>query len=122
MVVVAVVEALAEYEHFLSTFESRKTGIGCRNLQISGAVVKPTTSSVHQPRWVQGLDNISQGEFWILAFHNLAPALVVDNPGDNTRIATVLGDQEFQLALEFLLLLGVRKNCFHRAVVESPGL
>ena len=112
MVVVAVVEALANVH----------LAFGCENLQVASTVVKPPTSSVHQSCGIHRIDNISQGEFWVLSVHNLAPTLIVDNPGDNTGIATVLSDQELQLALEFLLLLGVRKDCFQSAVVESPGL
>jgi len=99
-----------------------KTISGCENLQVACAVVKPTTSSVNQSRWVQRLNDISKGEFWILAVDDLTPTFVVDNPGNDTGIATVLSDQELQLALEFLLLLGVGEDRFHSAVIESPSL
>ena len=91
-------------------------------VEVASAVVKPTTGSVHQPSWVQRLNDISESELRILAIHNLTPAFVVDHPRYNTRVTPVLSNQELQLALEFLLLLSVGEDSFHRAIVESPGL
>lgn len=65
---------------------------------------------------------VGEGEFGIFAFGDLAPALVVDDPGDDAGIAAVLADEYFKLALEFLLLLGVWEDGFNGAVVECAAL
>jgi hypothetical protein len=120
MIVVAL-EALAEHKHSQLTCGCEEI-LACENLQIASAMVEPATRSVHQSRGVQRLDDISKGELRILAVDNLTPAFVVDDPSNNTRVAAMLGDHELQLALEFLLLLGIGEDGFHRAVIESPRL
>jgi hypothetical protein len=120
MIVVAL-EALAEHKHSQLTCGCEEI-LGCKNLQIASTMVDPATRSVHQSRGVQRLNNISKGEFRVLAIGNLSPTFIVDDPRDNARVAAMLSDQELQLALEFLLLLGIGEDGFHRAVIESPRL
>ena len=68
------------------------------------------------------MDEVGEGEFGIFALGDLAPAFVVDDPGDDAGIAAVLADERFELTLEFLLLLGIGKDGFDGAVVECAAL
>jgi hypothetical protein len=91
-------------------------------VEIAGAVVEPTACGVYEPCRVQGVYEVGEGEFWVLAVGDLAPAFVVDDPGDDAGVAAVLADEKFELALEFLLLVGVWEDGFDGAVVEGAAL
>lgn len=91
-------------------------------VEVAGAMVKPATGGDHQPRWVEGVYEVSECEFGILTVGDLAPAFVVDDPGDDAGVAAVLADEQLELALEFLLLLGVGENGLDGAVIECAAL
>lgn len=99
-----------------------RIGIMVVVVEVTSTVVKPATRCVNQSGRIQRVYQIGQFELGVLSIANLTPAFVVDNPGDNTRIATVLANKQFKLSLELLLLFGIWKNVDYRAVVKSLRL
>lgn len=90
--------------------------------EVACAVVEPAAGRIDESGGVEGVDEVGELELRIVGVADLAPAFIVDHPGDDAGIAAVLADEDFELALEFLLLLGVREDVLHRAVVQCPGL
>ena len=62
----------------------------------------PAGDSIDQPRRVQLTDTLGQGKLRVIV-GDLAPPFVVDDPGDDARIAFVLVDHDLKLALELRL-------------------
>lgn len=91
-------------------------------VEIAGAVVEPATGGIYESCWVERVDEVGEGKFGVFALGDLAPAFVVDDPGDDAGVAAVLTDECFELALEFLLLLSVWKDGFDGAIVECATL
>ena len=99
-----------------------RVGVVVVVVEVAGAMVEPSAGGIYEPCWIQGVHEISECEFGVFAIGDLAPACVVDDPGDDARIAAVLANEQFELALEFLLLFGVGKNGLDGAVIECATL
>jgi len=89
---------------------------------VASAVIVPSTCRVHQPRWIERVYEVCERKFGIFAINDLAPAFVVDDPGDDAGVAAVLADEQFELTLEFLLLICVRENGLDGTVIECATL
>jgi len=99
-----------------------RVGVVVVVVEVAGAMVEPATCSDHQPRWVEGVYEVGECEFRILTISDLAPAFVVDDPGDDAGVAAVLADEQLELALEFLLLFGIWENGLDSTVIECAAL
>jgi hypothetical protein len=64
-------------------------------VEIAGAVVEPAACGVHEPCWVQGVYEVGESEFGVFAVGDLAPAFVIDDPGDDAGVAAVLANEKF---------------------------
>lgn len=70
-----------------------RVGIVVIVVKVAGAVVKPAAGGIYESCWVQRVDKVGEREFGVFAFGNLAPAFVVDDPGDDAGVAAVLADE-----------------------------
>jgi hypothetical protein len=91
-------------------------------VEVAGAMVEPSAGGIYEPCRIQGVYEVGKCELGVFAIGDLAPAFVVDDPGDDAGIAAVLADEQFELALEFLLLLGVGKDGLDGAIIECATL
>lgn len=99
-----------------------RVGVVVIVVEIAGAVVEPATGGIYESCWVQRVYKVGECEFGIFTLGNLAPAFVVNDPGDDAGVAAVLSDKRFELALEFLLLLGIGKDGLDGTVVKCATL
>lgn len=107
-----------------------RTGVVMVVRKVACAMVPPARCRVDQPRPVQGLDTLREGNLWVWWREQLAPAFVVYDlskhgqqvpswvsshglctyPGHDARVAQVLVDEDVELALKLLLLRRVRRE------------
>jgi hypothetical protein len=69
-------------------------------------MIMPPTDCIDQPCGIQFAHPLRKRKLRIRR-HNLRPALVVDDPRHDTRVALELVDEDIELAREFVLLRGV---------------
>lgn len=62
-------------------------------VEVAGAVVEPAAGRIYESCWIQRVHEVGEGEFGVFAFSDLAPAFVVDDPGDDAGVAAVLADE-----------------------------
>ena len=91
-------------------------------VEVTGAMIIPATGRINEPCRIKRAHDIGECELRVVALGDLAPAFIVDDPRDDAGIAAVLADEDFKLALELLLLIGVWQNCFDCAVIKSLTL
>ena len=62
-------------------------------VEVARAVVEPAAGRIYESCWIQRVHEVGEGEFGVFAFGDLAPAFVVDDPGDDAGVAAVLEDE-----------------------------
>lgn len=70
-----------------------RVGVVVVVVEVASAVVEPSAGGVHEPCWIQGVYEIGECELGVFTIDDLAPALVVDDPGDDAWIAAVLTNE-----------------------------
>lgn len=72
---------------------------------IPSSVIMPPCYGINQPCWIKLSNAVRDMKLWI-AIRNLAPAFVVDDPGDNAWVISVFLDHDFELTFK-LGLFGI---------------